>query len=138
MTIPATTEILTDLVREIDRRSGHDPAWLDHSSDLAKLVETARARLVLDERLRWDAADPLRITRFLATGNLEELDEVDNTRDLLDVMGGVLDHHCAYDIFGEVIFEAEDGVTYIAQVAGKLGEIDPEYLQVLLADRAET
>lgn len=137
MTIPTTSETLAELVREIDRRSGQDSGWLDHGSDLAALVETARDRLDLDERLRFDAANPLKIVKYLRTGNLEELDEVTNTRDLLDVMGDVLDHHCAHDIFGDVIFEAEDGATYIAEVQGRIGDVDPEYLQVLPSHPAE-
>jgi len=82
---------------------------------------------VCDARIL-DSFRNLGIKRFLRSGNLRNPLPVD-TDDLLDDAASLLDAVCSHDIFGEVVFEGEDGKCYVLSVEGYIGLINPKYLK---------
>lgn len=86
---------------------------------------------VLEEldRTQLGAINPLGIKRWLSAGNFFESAEEapTNTQQVYDLAGELLDDACAYEIFGPVVFEGENGKIYVISIAGTLAEADPEY-----------
>lgn len=66
-----------------------------------------------------------KITRWIASG---EIGEVDTIEEVLETAGRMLDKSCSEELFGQVIFEAEDGKVYVLNCEGTIGKINPEYL----------
>lgn len=111
-------------------RAGHKDARL---KALAVMEE--------EERVSFCSDNPLKIVRWLSSGEMDDGGTVlENTNDLYEVAGRLLDKACSSDILGSVAFEADNGKVYVMNVAGCIGEIDPDYLEQLeqeLADEAE-
>jgi hypothetical protein len=70
----------------------------------------------------------LKIKRFLADGHLDS-SEIGYVSQLIEAAGAALDAHESHDILGTVVFEGEDGVTYVMTVEAVIGEINPDYLE---------
>lgn len=102
--------------------------------DLAITYQKACEALAWKERARYDAEDPVAIKRWIASG---EVGEHDDFRSLLETAGRLLDKSCASDIFGDVVFEAEDSTVHVMTVEGVIGEANPDYVKDLEETLAE-
>ena len=54
--------------------------------------------------------------------------------DLITAASRALEKSYSHEILGDVIFEAEDGKTYMGVVSFELIEPTPEYLETILED----
>ncbi|MHA2279688.1 MAG: hypothetical protein ACXAC5_02175 [Promethearchaeota archaeon] len=76
-----------------------------------------------------------RIKKWIRSGEIGELATI---MEVMQRAGTLLDKSCAEEIFGSVIFEAEDGQVYVLNCEGHLGVINLNYLRdVLEEDRDE-
>ena len=98
--------------------------------DLLTTFDHAIAVLAKNKRMRHDSKKPMLITKWIRTGELSEGDG--NVRDLLESLGNLLDSASSHEIFGDIIFECEDGITYVATVEGHIGQIHPDHLKTIL------
>lgn len=87
----------------------------------------------LEGAVRW----PLKVTKWISTGELENVGEIGDTNGILAQAGRILDSNCSGDMFDDVVFEAEDGKTYTGNVEFVLGECAPDYLADVLERKAE-
>lgn len=55
--------------------------------------------------------------------------DINNTEDLLAAAGRCLDKACSGDIMGEIVFEGEDGKTYVGNVEFVIMEANTEYVE---------
>lgn len=84
------------------------------------------------DRIKFESKNPLGIKRWIRTGEFGGDDELPgNTNDVYYVAGCLLDSACSHEIFGTVVFEADNGKVYVMSVEGCLGEINPDYLKDL-------
>jgi len=60
--------------------------------------------------------------------------DIDTTALLLEAAGRRLDKACSHDIMGEILFEAEDGKTYVGCVEFMITEANPEYVKDVLVE----
>lgn len=97
--------------------------------DLAYTYDRAQHVLAKYQQMRYDSKKPLRIKQFLFKGQTSG--EATNVRDLLEELGRLLDKAYSHEIFGDVVFEAEDGIRYVATVEGVIGQVDAKYLREL-------
>ena len=104
--------------------------------DLAETYDHAVKALLKRDRMRHDSQNTLTITKWLKAGELSGPDW--NIRDLLESLGNLLDRSRSHDIFGDIIFEAEDGVTYVATVEGVIAQANPDYVKEILIQDALT
>jgi hypothetical protein len=77
---------------------------------------------------QWDAdvtIFPIKIKRFLRAGELDE--KTTDSEALLQQAGRALDAAYSTEIFGEVLFESEDGVFYAMTVEADIGKANPDY-----------
>ena len=132
-------DVLQELVRDVESlyRDVKKPeavaAQLSKEENWPDLVETylhAKRVLAKSARMRYDSKKPLKIVKWLRTGELSEGDW--NFRSLIESLGNLLDHACSHDIFGDIIFVAEDGLTYVASVEGVIEQADPGYVKEIL------
>jgi len=96
-----------------------------------------RIRLLAEMKLTpqpTEPAWPLKVTRWIRKGELGLPDEDCDTEDILEGAGRILDEACVSDNFGDVVFEASDGRTYVGNAEFVLSECDPDYLQQLEED----
>ena len=93
-----------------------------------------RIRLLTVLKLTRLPAWPLKVTRWIRKGELGLPDEDCDTDDILEGAGRILDNNCVSDNFGDVVFEASDGRTYVGNAEFVLSECDPDYLQQLEED----
>jgi len=77
----------------------------------------------------------MKITKWIRTGELN--DSITTKEELLESCGDLLDASCSSEILGEVVFEADDGKTYVVTVEAVISEANPEYLEDLTADDDE-
>lgn len=68
----------------------------------------------------------MRIKRFIRTGYLWDSEHLKNSEEIIDQMGSMMDKGNVYagEVFGDIVFEAEDGKYYYAVLEGSLEEID--------------
>jgi len=77
----------------------------------------------------------LRIKRWLKSG---EIGMPCNTeKDLLEKCGRILDHACAYEILGEVVFEGTNKEYYVVTVEAVVQKANPAYVKEILREREE-
>lgn len=74
------------------------------------------------------------IQRWIREGNDGLSSCAQTIGELLEYAGGCLDRACSYDIVGEVVFEAEDGVTYVGTVEFVIGRANPDYVKELIEE----
>lgn len=77
----------------------------------------------------------MKITRFLRRGELG--DDVPTVGDAIDGGGDILDEICAMDSLGDVVFECEDGKTYVLTFEAVVSEVNPQYFKDLLEEDSE-
>lgn len=70
----------------------------------------------------------MKITKWLRTGEVGPCESED---ELLESAGILLDNHSSHEILGEVVFEAEDGKTYVMTVEAVIAEANPAYVNSL-------
>lgn len=141
-------DVLRELVQDVELAYGEpssteiDPqataancAKLSDWPDIAETYLRAKHVLAKAAMMRWDSEKSLGITKWYRTG--ETSGECNNLRDLLDEMGNLLNSACAADIFGDVLFQTEDGVDRIASVEGVISQVNPEYLRAILENAAD-
>jgi hypothetical protein len=131
-------ELVDEFIQDVEAAFGHDtddgqkpsPELIGQRlqrecgwPDLARTYEKAKRSLA-----KFDSPEPLKIKRWLRTG---EIGPCNTDVELVQAAGGKLDHACAWDICGEVIFEGEDGVVYVGNVEFIIGEYNPELLAEL-------
>jgi hypothetical protein len=75
------------------------------------------------------------ITKWLCDGEIGEAATID---EVIERAGRCLDAAQSHEICGEVLFEAEDGKTYVLTVEGTIGEANPDYLAAVLEDQNES
>lgn len=73
-----------------------------------------------------------KITRWISSG---EIGEEKTVGGVIEKAGRLLDKSCSEELFGQVIFEAEDGNTYVLNCEGCIGQINPEYLEDMLLEQ---
>lgn len=78
----------------------------------------------------------MKITKWIRTGT-HDMADIHDTDVLMDTAGRAMDKAYTHEIMGEVVFEAEDGKTYVGIVTFTLDEINPEYLKMLQDEDAE-
>lgn len=128
-------EFVTDIEAAYGSEAGDSIELLADWPDLALTYKKAKAALKLAMQMRPDSDDPLKIVEWISTGNISE--EPVNVRNLLDLAGECLDAAYSSEIFGEVVFRCEDNQIYMLAVEGVIGEINPEYLQQVLEEKAD-
>jgi hypothetical protein len=69
-----------------------------------------------------------KITRWIRSG---EIGEAQTIEEVIGRAGRILDKCESHEIFGEVVFEAEDGEVYVLTCEGGIGQANPEYLDGL-------
>ena len=81
----------------------------------------------------------MEITKWIQTGNDTDLEDLcdDSTEILMSIAGRKLDKSCAHEIMGPVMFEADDGKTYVGTVEFVLAEANPEYVKQVLEELDE-
>jgi hypothetical protein len=94
-----------------------------------------RAEEALDEMdaIKYESEEPLQIKRWISSGEFD-VDDIGNVSHVYEQAGGLLDHACASEIFGTVLFEGANGKYYTISVEGVLGEANPEWVKEMLAD----
>lgn len=75
--------------------------------------------------------DQMKIKRWIREGNDALHTCASTIGELLEYAGGCLDSACSHDIVGEVVFEAEDGLTYVGTVEFRVGIANPDYVKEL-------
>lgn len=73
---------------------------------------------------------PMKITKWIRDG-IHGLSHVKDTAQLYEEASNALNGACSWDIMGTVVFEAEDGKTYVGNVEFDIGLINPDYLKQL-------
>ena len=73
----------------------------------------------------------MKIKRWIRDGNDGLEEEVGTTEELLERAGRALDSAYSHEIMGEVLFEGEDGKTYVGTVEFCIGEANPAYVQMI-------
>jgi hypothetical protein len=76
----------------------------------------------------------MRIKRWLRAGEVLEDDEIFHTETLLEIAGRRLDKAYAHEIMGEILFEGEDGKTYVGCVEFCINEANPEYVKTVMEE----
>ena len=117
--------MLAALMESIDRLDSLDP----------EMLEEARQSLARDVRMRFNSPVPMGIARWIRDGELGA--GIENTNDLYEALGRGLDKACTGDIFGDVVFEDEDGVVNVVTVEACVDEVNQQYLRELLDDTDE-
>lgn len=69
----------------------------------------------------------MKIIKWIRSGELDS--SITTKEELLESCGDLLDASCSSEILGEVVFEADDGKTYVVTVEAVISEANPEYLQ---------
>lgn len=78
----------------------------------------------------FDKPKHMKIVKWLRDGNGESLEDLcETTEQLLTVAGRRLDKASAEEIMGDVVFECEDGKTYVGSVEFVFGEANPAWLK---------
>jgi len=67
-----------------------------------------------------------KITNWIRSG---EIGEVDTIEEVIGRAGTLLDKACSHEIFGDVVFGAEDGKVYVLTCEGQVGLIAKDYLE---------
>ena len=93
----------------------------------------AEGEAALDEidRIKFDSEEPLEIKRWISSGEFDA-DDISHVGHVYEQAGNLLDHACASEIFGTVLFEGANGKYYTISVEGVLGEASPEWVKELL------
>jgi hypothetical protein len=102
-----------------------------HPHEADPVVATAEQ---MGNRLAFGAKDPLRIRRWLRSGELDR--SCQTVQDLYDQAGAMLDRACSGDICGPCVFQGEDGAWYVGTVEFHIGPANPAYVQELLEEDA--
>ena len=142
-------DVLEEFVSDVRVVAGCRKIWSDEPSDnldhdilnwpdLAITYEHALAVIEREKRMCHDSTNPLKIVEWLRTGELEYGELPRNTSELLDDLGDKLDCSGSGDLFGSIVFKAENGVWYVATVEGLIAEANPAYLKDLRDDDAES
>lgn len=76
----------------------------------------------------------MKITKWLRDGEHNLEDSCDHTDDLIDAACRLMDKAYAQDIVGEILFEGEDGKTYVGVTTFQILEASPEYVQDILEE----
>jgi secreted trypsin-like serine protease len=77
----------------------------------------------------------MKIKKWIRDGNGESLEDLcQDTDELIAIAGRRMDKAYAQDIMGDVLFEGEDGKTYVGVISFKLVEASPEYVQTILEE----
>lgn len=80
----------------------------------------------------------MKITKWIRDGqDVLSAQGIDTTEDLKVAAGRCLDKACSHDIVGEVLFEGEDGKTYVGTVEFVITEAAPDYVAEVLANNEE-
>ncbi len=83
-------------------------------------------------------ADTIKIKRWIRDGHEGfEGQEMEDTEDLLEAAGRLLDKACSHDIVGEVLFEGEDGKFYVGCVEFCIDEANPDYVREALEEEED-
>ena len=98
-------------------------------------LNDANEALATHDRLRLDSPNPMRITQWIDCG---EFNKVHDTNLLYAEAGRLLDDASSHDIFGSILFQAEDGKFYTLTVEGCLAEASPDYVLDQLSDRVDS
>lgn len=98
----------------------------------AALAEGAAALDEID-RIKFDSEEPLPIKRWISSGEFD-VDDIRNVSHVYKQAGGLLDHACAGELFGSVLFEGENGKYYTISVEGVIGEANPEWVKEMLTN----
>lgn len=77
-----------------------------------------------------------KIKRFLRSGELCTAG-IEDTDDLLNGCGRMLEKAYSHDILGEVVFEDEHGKFYLVEVVAVISDPDPGYLKEILEEDEE-
>jgi len=104
-----------------------------NSGNLPELLREVTAAVEETERTMYGSPNPLKIKRWLSTGELDKEELPADIGDVYDAAGELLDASQAYEIFGTLVFEAENGKFYEVNVEGALTEDHPDDVHDLLA-----
>ena len=77
----------------------------------------------------------MKIKKWIRTGELDPC--ITDSEGIIEAAGAALDKNCAYDILGEVMFEADDGKYYVVNVEASILEANPEYVKQVLEEDEE-
>lgn len=77
----------------------------------------------------------LRIKRWLKSGEIHL--PCYTERDLLEKCGRALDHSCASEILGDVLFEGTDKEYYVVTVEAVVQKANPDYVKEVLKELEE-
>jgi hypothetical protein len=73
----------------------------------------------------------LKVKKWVRNG---ELEKCRTQEQILEQCGRALDANCAYDILGDVLFQATDGKYYTVTVEAVVSPANPEYVKDILAE----
>jgi secreted trypsin-like serine protease len=77
----------------------------------------------------------LKIKKWIRGGHDDyDVKDTPDTDTLLEHAAGALDSACSWDIMGEIVFEGEDGKTYVGCVEFHISEGNPEYIKEVMED----
>lgn len=138
---PSPIEVLREFVQHIESvyhfasmisplRVAEELDADEYRLDLAQMYAAAKEVLEHNDRMRYDAAKPLKIQRWIASGEFANgEDQIGTFKELLEAAGRPLDKSCVYEIFGDVLFEAEDGVLYTMSVEAEIAPASDACIQ---------
>jgi len=74
----------------------------------------------------------MKIKRWISTGDLTGY--IDDDKEVLEQMSAILDRGNVYasEVFGDIIFEGDDGKIYYAMLEGSLEEVEPDFVTNVL------
>lgn len=115
-----------------------DREWDSIKPIHADALQKAAEALDEHDRTKFDAEEPLKIKRWILTGEFGGGSEgpPTDTNEIYGIAGDLLDSCEAHGIFGSALFEGENGKYYVMVVAGSLGEANPSYVEDVLAEQA--
>lgn len=86
--------------------------------------------MVVPDRSSFNSKNPIKIKKWISDGNAGlSIMGLQDTNDLYEVCGHVLDNTCSWDIMGEVLFEGDDDKVYVLNVEAVISEANEEYVQ---------
>jgi len=81
---------------------------------------------------------PMRIERWIRDGHEGfESQKIEDTEELLEATGRLLDRAYSHDIAGEILFEGIDGKFYAGTVEFCIDEANPEYVKEALEEEED-
>lgn len=79
----------------------------------------------------------MKIKRFIASGELQNPQTIQTTKEVIEQAGRMLEKSCTEQIVGTVLFEGEDGKFYTGTVEFCVTEASEEFVRDTIAEQEE-